>query len=85
MKKRSRKKIWLSALALALVVAFLPLVGLGGSATDPYDNDDDVYSIDLDVEYASETPHEHDDGESWIPLTAELLDGSAYTLTGDTS
>ena len=34
MKKRSRKKIWLAAAALALVVAVLPLVGLNGAAED---------------------------------------------------
>ncbi|MBQ2829466.1 MAG: S-layer homology domain-containing protein [Oscillospiraceae bacterium] len=35
MKKRSRKKIWLAAAALALVVAVLPLVGLDGAADEP--------------------------------------------------
>ena len=41
-KKRTRKQIFITAGVLALVVAFLPFVGLGGSATDPYDNDSDT-------------------------------------------
>ncbi|MBQ2829397.1 MAG: InlB B-repeat-containing protein [Oscillospiraceae bacterium] len=57
MKKRSRKKIWAVAAALALVVAALPFVGIGGDATDVYGS----YGIidDTEVTFASETTCTH--------------------------